>query len=717
MQNLSQQIATDLNIKPAQVSATIQLLDDGATVPFIARYRKEVTGALDDVQLRQLEQRLSYLRELNDRRQVIIKSIKEQDKLTPALSDALDKADNKGRLEDLYLPFRPKRNSKAQIARAAGLVPLADTLKLARNNPEHLARSFINPDKGIVSIADALEGARQILIEQFAEEADLVTQLRDWLWSRGELSTRLVKGKEEQGAKFSDYFEFSEPVRRIPSHRALAILRGQQEGILRYKLRPPVAENERAIQMIQRYFRLAVNNSAGALWLAETVQACWKQKLLSQLETSLIKKLKTAADDEAIAVFSRNLKALLLASPAGLKTTLGLDPGLRTGVKLAVVDSTGKVIDHGAIFPHQPRNQWDESIHRLYSLCRNHAVELVSIGNGTASRETEKLVQALIKQHPDLNLIPVVVSESGASVYSASEVASREFPDLDVTIRGAVSIARRLQDPLAELVKIEPKAIGVGQYQHDINQNQLAKSLEDTVEDCVNHVGVDLNTASIELLTQVAGLNSTSAKNIIAYRNSNGRFRNRKQLLKVPRLGPKAFQQCAGFLRINGGDNPLDNSAVHPEAYPLIKRIADHQGCAIHQLIGNSEHLARLHPDNYISAEFGAFTIRDALHELEKPGRDPRPEFRTAQFCEGIEKPSDLIAGMKLEGVVTNVTNFGAFVDVGVHQDGLVHISQLADRFIKDPHSVVKTGDIVKVTVVEVDLKRQRIALSMKTKP
>ncbi|WP_432471275.1 Tex family protein [Amphritea sp. HPY] len=716
MSDLSQQISAQLNIKTSQARATIALLDEGATVPFIARYRKEATGGLDDNQLRQLAEKLSYLRELNQRRQTIINSIRDQGLLNDTLLQALNSSDSKGRLEDLYLPYRPKRSSKAQTAKAAGLTPLADKLTKANAKPEQLARNFVNPKHQINTVDDALVGARHILMERFAEQADLLAELRDWLWRRGELSTKVIKGKQEQGAKFSDYFEFSEPVRRIPSHRALAIFRAAKEEIIRYKLRPLVEEADRPLQLIQRYFRLPLNHSAGGIWLSETVQQSWKQKLLPQLETNLLKQLKTAADNEAITVFSRNLKDLLLAPPAGMKATMGLDPGLRTGVKIAIVDNTGKVVDHGAIFPHPPKKQWDQSIQTLARLCRKHAVELISIGNGTASRETEKLVKELLQQHPELSLQPVVVSESGASIYSASEAASKELPDLDVTIRGAVSIARRLQDPLAELVKIEPKAIGVGQYQHDVDQNQLGQSLEHCVEDCVNHVGVDLNTASAELLTQISGLNSTSAGNIVAFRDQNGRFRNRKQLLKVPRLGPKAFQQSAGFLRINGGDNPLDNSAVHPEAYPLIEQIARHQNCAVTRLVGNKDQLSRLDPGHYISGQFGSYTVRDVLQELEKPGRDPRPEFRTAQFSDAVEKPSDLQPGMKLEGVVTNVTNFGAFVDIGVHQDGLVHISQLADRFIKDPHSIVKTGDIVRVTVQDVDLKRQRIALSMKQK-
>lgn len=716
MSDLSQQIAAQLNIKASQARATIELLDEGSTVPFIARYRKEATGGLDDTQLRQLAEKLNYLRELNQRRDTIINSIRDQGLLNDALLQALNSSDSKGRLEDLYLPYRPKRSSKAQTAKAAGLTPLADKLLKAHHTPEQLARNFVNPKHQINTVDDALAGARHILMERFAEQADLLAELRDWLWRRGELTTKVIKGKQEQGAKFSDYFEFSEPLRRIPSHRALAIFRAAKEEIIRYKLRPLKEEADRPQQIIQRYFRLPLNHSPGGLWLAETVQQSWKQKLLPQLETNLLKQLKTAADGEAITVFSRNLKDLLLAPPAGMKATMGLDPGLRTGVKIAVVDNTGKVIDHGAIFPHPPKKQWDQSIHTLASLCRKHAVELISIGNGTASRETEKLVKELIQQHPELSLQPVVVSESGASIYSASEAASKELPDLDVTIRGAVSIARRLQDPLAELVKIEPKAIGVGQYQHDVDQNQLGQSLEHCVEDCVNHVGVDLNTASAELLAHISGLNNTSASNIVTFRDQNGRFSNRKQLLKVPRLGPKAFQQSAGFLRINGGDNPLDSSSVHPEAYLLIEQIARHQNCAVTNLIGNKDRLSTLNPQQYVSDQFGNYTVCDALQELEKPGRDPRPEFRTAQFSDAIEKPSDLQPGMKLEGVITNVTNFGAFVDIGVHQDGLVHISQLADRFIKDPHSVVKTGDIVQVTVQDVDLKRQRIALSMKQK-
>ncbi|WP_261842746.1 Tex family protein [Aliamphritea ceti] len=714
MTSLAQYLATDLNIRAAQAEAVIRLLDEGATVPFIARYRKEATQGLDDTQLRQLAKRLEQRRDLNARRETILQSIRQQEKLTPQLQEALEAADSKSRLEDLYLPYKPKRQNKAEQARAAGLQPLADTLSRQQGTPEKLATRYLNPSKDVNSSEDALEGARQILTEQIAEHADLQSQLRQWLWNRGELSSKVIKDKQQEGAKFSDYFDFSQTISKLPSHRALAILRAQQAGIVRYKLRPTEADAQRPAELISKFMRWHCDNSPAGRWLAACIQQAWQKKLLPSLENQLIKQLKQDADAEAISVFSRNLKDLLLAAPAGLQATLGLDPGLRTGVKVAVLDNTGKVLKHATIYPHAPQKKWSESEATLAQLCQKYAVNLIAIGNGTASRETEQLVKELLQRNPDIQAIPVIVSEAGASVYSASELASQELPELDVSIRGAVSIARRLQDPLAELVKIEPKAIGVGQYQHDVDQNALIQSLEDTVEDCVNHVGVDLNTASAQLLSQVAGLNMTTAQNIVAYRDQNGIFTSRQQLLKVPRLGPKAYQQCAGFLKISAAKNPLDSSAVHPEAYTVVERIAKAQRCKVSELIGQQQRLQQLHLEDYCDTQFGLYTLKDIIRELEKPGRDPRPEFRTASFQEGVETLADLHPGMQLEGSVTNVTNFGAFVDIGVHQDGLVHISQLADRFVKDPHNIVKTGDIVKVRVMEVDPQRKRISLTMK---
>lgn len=712
---VAQLIANELQVRPQQVEATIKLLDEGATVPFIARYRKEVTGALDDGQLRQLSQRLGYLRELNDRKQTILGSIRDQGKLSDALEKQIHSCDSKSTLEDLYLPYRPKRRTKAQKAREAGLEPLAQQLlKGSSDSPQSLAGPFIDASKGVDNTEQALDGARNILIEQFAEQASLVGKLREWFWQQGVLRSKLVKAKEQEGAKFRDYFEYSEGIRKVPSHRALALMRGSNEGILRLQLVLEESDGQYPAEQIRRAHQLHPGQNSTGLWLSETINQCWKQKLQSSLESDLLKRLREQAEAEAIRVFGRNLHDLLLAAPAGPRATIGLDPGLRTGVKVAVVDSTGKLLEHCAIYPHAPKKQWDQSLATLAKLAQKHNAELLSIGNGTASRETEQLAKELISKHPALDLTAVMVNEAGASVYSASEQAAREFPDLDVTIRGAVSIARRLQDPLAELVKIEPKAIGVGQYQHDVDQNQLGQQLDAVVEDCVNSVGVDINTASVELLTQVAGLNATTARNIVVYRDEQGRFNNRSQLKKVARLGPKAFEQCAGFLRIREGDNPLDNSAVHPEAYALVKQIATALNCKQDTLIGNSEQLASLNPQQFVSAQFGEYTVKDVLQELEKPGRDPRPEFRTAQFSEGVETLNDLEPGMKLEGVITNVTNFGAFVDIGVHQDGLVHISQLANRFVKDPHELVKAGDIVQVRVVEVDIARKRIGLSMK---
>lgn len=712
--SLAQQIATELNIHSRQVEATIKLLDEGASVPFIARYRKEATGALDDTQLRELTQRLGYLRELEQRRQTILQSIAEQGKLTDPLRASIEQADTKVRLEDLYLPFKPKRRTKAQIAREAGLEPLAQALLAGTaNEPVTAAKAFINTAADINTPTDALEGARMILLELFGEQADLVAQLRRWLWQHGVLQVRVIKSKANEYSKFRDYYSHDEPLRQAPSHRALAVFRGQAEGELRVKVTLADRDTDQPYQLISKAMRLPTGRDASALWLSETARQCWDKKLHKQLETELLKQLRDSAEAEAIKVFARNLTDLLLAAPAGQKVTMGLDPGLRTGVKVAVVDATGKLIDHTTLFPHAPQKRWDEALNTLAKLAQRHHVELISIGNGTASRETKQLVNELKKRHPQLTLTSLVVSEAGASVYSASALAAAEFPDLDVAFRGAVSIARRLQDPLAELVKIEPKAIGVGQYQHDVDQKALGDSLAFVVEDCVNHVGVDLNTASVELLTQIAGLNATTAKNIVAFRDEHGRFAERRQLLKVPRLGNKAFEQCAAFLRIAGGTQPLDNSAVHPESYPLVDQMAASLKLSSSEIIGDLAQIQRLSAEQFMS-NFGSYTVRDVIAELEKPGRDPRPEFRTATFQEGIETINDLHEGMQLEGVVTNVTNFGAFVDIGVHQDGLVHISQLADRFIKDPHDVVKAGDIVNVRVVEVDQPRRRIALSMK---
>lgn len=715
--NIAAHIASELQVKPAQINAAIELLDAGATVPFVARYRKEATGALDDSQLRTLAQRLEYLRDLEARKTTVIDSIREQGKLTDTLEKAIRNAETKVRLEDLYLPYKPKRRNKAHEAREAGLQPLADALLQApsHESPTSLAQKALPNTQGIDSVADALEGASHILLEQWSEQADLLAQLRNWLWKEALVTSRVMRGKAQDDSKFRDYYSHSEALGQMPSHRALAVFRGQKEGELKIALELSAPQTDHALEMIRRSQQITTDRSACGQWLLSTLQLAWQKKLLPQLETDLLKRLREQAETEAIAVFARNLKDLLLAAPAGQKSTIGLDPGLRTGVKVAVVDATGKLLEHCTLYPHAPHKRWDEAIQQLAKLAKKHHSTLVSIGNGTASRETDQLVKELCKKHPELALSSVMVSEAGASVYSASELASQEFPDLDVTIRGAVSIARRLQDPLAELVKIEPKAIGVGQYQHDVDQKALSGSLQSVVEDCVNHVGVDLNTASCELLSQVAGLNRTTAQNIIHYRDEHGRFANRNQLLKVPRLGAKAFEQCAAFLRIRDGQHPLDNSAVHPEAYGLVDQIAAHLNSPVSALIGNPQVLEKLDIRAFINAHFGEYTLRDILKELEKPGRDPRPSFKTARFAEGVETLKDLLPGMQLEGVVTNVTNFGAFVDIGVHQDGLVHISQLADHFIKDPHSVVKAGDIVTVTVAEVDIGRKRIALSMRS--
>ncbi|WP_303906469.1 Tex family protein [Thiohalomonas denitrificans] len=718
-----QRIADELGVRVAQIDATVQLLDSGATVPFVARYRKEATGGLDDIQLRQLEERLTYLRELEERRVTVLKSIDEQGLLTPELKKAVVDADTKTRLEDLYRPYMPKRRTKAQIAREAGLEPLAlGLLGDPMLDPETEAAKYVDADKGVADSAAALEGARQILMEQFAEDAELVGKLREYLWENAVVKSVAVAGKEQEGAKFSDYFDYSEPVKNIPSHRALALFRGRKEGILNLSLvlpedeaegRSPLEPSSGERQIVVR-FGIRNEGRPSDRWMADTVRWAWRVKILTHLDTDLKARLREAAEEEAIKVFGQNLHDLLLAAPAGPRATMGLDPGLRTGVKVALVDSTGKLVDTATIYPHAPKNRWDESIAALAALAARHHVDLVSIGNGTASRETDRLVADLIKRHPELKLSKVMVSEAGASVYSASEYASKEMPAVDVSLRGAASIARRLQDPLAELVKIEPKSIGVGQYQHDVSQMRLARALEAVVEDCVNAVGVDANTASSALLSRVAGLGPALAANVVSYRDEHGAFPTRKALLKVSRLGDKAFEQAAGFLRIMNGDNPLDASAVHPESYPVVERIQNESGRSIGDLIGDSRYLRGLKPANFTDDRFGEPTVRDILAELEKPGRDPRPEFKTAAFREGVEQMKDLDAGMILEGVVTNVTNFGAFVDIGVHQDGLVHISAMSEKFIKDPREVVKAGDLVKVKVMEVDLPRKRIGLTMR---
>lgn len=713
---IEHQIAGELNARPEQVQAAVRLLDEGATVPFIARYRKEVTGGLDDSQLRTLESRLGYLRELADRRQVILRSIEEQGKLTPELARELNDADSKTRLEDLYLPYKPKRRTKGQMAIEAGLEPLADLLlNDPMKDPEQEAVRFLNAEQGITDGKAALDGARYILMERFAEQADLLEKLRDYLWHNATLRARMVAGKEQEGAKFKDYFEHDEPLHKAPSHRVLAMLRGRNEGVLNLALVAGDDEGASPCEgIIAHHLRLNLQHRPADKWLQGVVSWTWKIKLSLQMETELIGRIRESAEDEAIKVFAMNLKDLLMAAPAGMRCTMGLDPGIRTGVKVAVVDATGKLVDHATIYPFEPKRQVDQSLKTLSELCQKHKVELISIGNGTASRETDRLVSDLFERYPAAKAQKIVVSEAGASVYSASELASQEFPDLDVSIRGAVSIARRLQDPLAELVKIDPKSIGVGQYQHDVGQSQLARRLDAVVEDCVNAVGVDVNTASVALLNRVSGLSQTLAQNIVAYRDENGAFQHRQQLLKVSRLGPKAFEQCAGFLRIRGGSNPLDGSAVHPESYPVVERILAKLEQTVDSLLGNSSLLRTLKPADYTDEQFGVPTVTDIIGELDKPGRDPRPEFKTATFKEGVEKISDLVPEMVLEGVVTNVTNFGAFVDIGVHQDGLVHISSLTDRFVKDPREVVKAGDIVRVKVLEVDVPRKRISLTMR---
>ncbi len=720
LKSIASRLAAELAVREAQVTATIDLIDEGATVPFIARYRKEVTGGLDDTQLRLLAERLVYLRELDDRRTAILKSIAEQGKLTPQLEAALYASDNKTQLEDLYLPYKPKRRTKAQIAREAGLEPLADSLLADPTQlPEQAAAVYIDAAKGVEDSKAALDGARAILIERFAEDAELLGQLREKLWNEGELAGAVVPGKEQEGAKFADYFNHREAIKTTPSHRALALLRGRNEGILTLALKyqpddTPITQRSDYEGLIAARFGIRDAGRPADKWLLDGVRLCWRAKIFLSLELELVSRMKDAADADSIKVFAANLKDLLLAAPAGARATIGLDPGLRTGVKVAVVDNTGKLLDTTTIYPHEPRRDWDRSIATLAALAHRHKVELIAIGNGTASRETDKLAQELIKAYPQLGLTKIVVSEAGASVYSASELAAKEFPDLDVSLRGAVSIARRLQDPLAELVKIDPKSIGVGQYQHDVNQSQLARSLDAVVEDCVNAVGVDVNMASVPLLTRISGLNSTLAANIVAHRDTYGAFRTRRDLLKVSRLGDKTFEQAAGFLRISNGDNPLDASSVHPEAYPVVEKIVAKTSRAVKQIVGDATFIKGLRPADFTDERFGLPTVMDILKELDKPGRDPRPEFKTATFQDGVEDIKDLQPGMILEGVVTNVANFGAFVDIGVHQDGLVHISALSNKFIDDPRKVVKAGDVVKVKVLEVDVPRKRIALTMR---
>ncbi len=720
MQSILSRIATELAVQEQQVASAVALLDEGSTVPFIARYRKEKTGGLDDTQLRYLETRLGSLRELEKRRETVLNAIREQGKLSAELEQQVLQAQTRTELEDIYLPYKPKRRTKAMIAREAGIQPLAEALlSNPQLDPETEAAKYLNPALEFADTKAVLDGARQILMEDFAENPELSGILREYLWEQGGFESSVIAGKEEEGQKFADYFAYSEALNKIPSHRALALFRGRNEGILDLKLDVAVAEgmSHPCEDKIAQAFNISDQGRAADRWLLDTVRWTWKVKLHSRLSTDLTQRLREQAEAEAIRVFAANLKDLLLAAPAGARNTLGLDPGLRTGVKVAVVDATGKLLDFATIYPHVPKKQWDQSIAILADLCAKHSVELISIGNGTASRETDQLAGDLISRHPELKLSKIVVSEAGASVYSASELAAREFPGLDVSIRGAVSIARRLQDPLAELVKIDPKSIGVGQYQHDLNQPELARSLDAVVEDCVNAVGVDVNTASAALLARVSGLNSGIADNIVDFRNDNGAFRNRNQLKKVSRLGAKTFEQAAGFLRIRDGEYPLDASAVHPEAYTLVEQIAAVNRQPLQALVGNSEFVSTLNPADYVTEQFGLPTIRDILAELEKPGRDPRPEFVTATFREGVNELKDLQTGMILEGVVTNVANFGAFVDIGVHQDGLVHISQLTDKFIKDPREVVRTGDVVKVRVEEVDVQRKRISLTMRLEP
>ncbi|MFJ3304245.1 Tex family protein [Streptomyces sp. NPDC086549] len=716
-------IAEELGVRERQVKAAVELLDGGSTVPFIARYRKEATEMLDDAQLRTLEERLRYLRELEERRTAILESVREQGKLTEELEAQIRGAETKARLEDVYLPYKPKRRTKAQIAREAGLEPLAEgLLGDPAVEPLAAAAAFVDAGKGVADPQAALDGARAILTERFSEDADLIGELRERMWVRGRLAAKVREGKEEAGAKFADYFDFAEPFTELPSHRILAMLRGEKEEVLDLVLEPEEPTESSAAPSAKSSYEGIVANRFGIAdrgrpadkWLADTVRWAWRTRVLVHLGIDLRLRLRTAAEDEAVDVFAANLRDLLLAAPAGTRATLGLDPGFRTGVKVAVVDATGKVVATDVIYPHVPANKWDEALAKLARLAKEHAVELVAIGNGTASRETDKLAGELITKHPELNLTKVMVSEAGASVYSASAFASQELPDMDVSLRGAVSIARRLQDPLAELVKIDPKSIGVGQYQHDLSEVKLSRSLDAVVEDCVNGVGVDVNTASAPLLARVSGITSGLAENIVSHRDANGPFTSRSQLKKVARLGPKAYEQCAGFLRIRGGDDPLDSSSVHPEAYPVVRRMVKTSGQEVASLIGNTGVLRSLKPSQFVDDTFGLPTVTDILKELEKPGRDPRPAFKTATFKEGVEKISDLSSGMVLEGVVTNVAAFGAFVDVGVHQDGLVHVSAMSKTFVKDPRDVVKPGDIVKVKVLDVDIPRKRISLTLR---
>ncbi len=722
MANINQRIAEELGVREQQVAAAVELLDGGATVPFVARYRKEATGALDDAQLRTLQERLTYLRELEDRRAAVLNSIREQGKLDDALEAAILAADSKGRLEDIYLPYKPKRRTKAEIAREAGLEPLANLLLGdPLQDPQAAAASYINPDKQVADAAAALDGARAILVERFAEDADLIGGLRERMWSSGVMTAKLRDGKKDQGAKFADYFDFSEPLTKLPSHRILAMFRGEKEEVLDLQIQPepvvpgavPAPLGSFELQIMNR-FSVADHGRPADRWLIDTVRWAWRTKIQVHLNIDLRMRLWAAAEQEAVQVFAANLRDLLLAAPAGTRATMGLDPGYRTGVKVAVVDATGKVVATTAIYPHEPQRRWDESLAILGKLAREHRVELIAIGNGTASRETDKLATELVKLLPELKMTKIVVSEAGASVYSASAFASEELPDLDVTLRGAVSIARRLQDPLAELVKIDPKSIGVGQYQHDLSEAKLSRSLDAVVEDCVNAVGVDANTASAPLLARVSGIGPGLAQSIVQHRDANGPFETRAELKKVPRLGPKAFEQCAGFLRIPNGKDPLDASGVHPEAYPVVRRILEATKSDIKALIGNGEALRQVKPKDFVDDHFGLPTVTDILRELEKPGRDPRPAFKAAVFKEGVETLNDLKVGMVLEGTVTNVAAFGAFVDIGVHQDGLVHISAMSRTFIKDPREVVKPGDIVKVKVLEVDVPRKRIGLTLR---
>jgi uncharacterized protein len=721
MTSVNQRIAEELGVRERQVKAAVDLLDGGATVPFIARYRKEATEMLDDAQLRTLEERLRYLREMEERRAAILESIRSQGKLDDALETQIMAADSKARLEDIYLPYKPKRRTKAQIAREAGLEPLADQLLADPTlDPQAAASAFVDADKGVADAPTALDGARAILVERFGEDADLIGTLREQMWSQGRLVARVRDGKQDAGAKFSDYFDFAEPFTKLPSHRILAMFRGEKEDVLDVVLEPeettdqaPVGPSGYEVKIAQR-FDIGDHGRPADRWLLDTVRWAWRTRILVHLSIDLRGRLWQAAEEEAVRVFAANLRDLLLAAPAGTRPTMGLDPGLRTGVKVAVVDATGKVVATDTIYPHEPRRRWDESIATVARLAAAYGVELIAIGNGTASRETDKLAGDLIKLHPELNLTKIVVSEAGASVYSASAYASQELPDLDVSLRGAVSIARRLQDPLAELVKIDPKSIGVGQYQHDLSEVKLSRSLDAVVEDCVNGVGVDVNTASAPLLTRVSGISDGLARGIVAHRDANGPFRSRRAIKDVPRLGPKAFEQCAGFLRIPGGDDPLDSSSVHPEAYPVVRRIMESTGTDLKGLIGNSRALRAIKPDQFVDDAFGLPTVTDILTELEKPGRDPRPAFKTATFTEGVETLADLKPGMVLEGVVTNVAAFGAFVDIGVHQDGLVHVSALSRTFVKDPRDVAKPGDIVRARVLDVDIPRKRISLTLR---